>query len=166
MAGENWPVVAERFPIDEHNTAAQRAQQILAYTWFTAGEKVFADALAPNNRVFMYNFNFVASGDPQAAALGAYHTAELPYVFNNIALKGFVSAEDEKLAKEMHTRWINFIKNGDPNVGITPPTAVQWPQYNREKPDVIFFDNEIITGPLPDQENFNFIAHILYGVDN
>ncbi|MDR1219901.1 MAG: carboxylesterase family protein [Treponema sp.] len=166
MAGENWPVVAERFPVDEHNTAAQRAQQMLAYAWFTASEKVFADALASNNRVFMYNFNFVAQGDPQSAALGAYHTAELPYVFNNIALKGFVSAENEKLAKEMHTRWINFIKNGDPNVGITPPTVAQWPQYNPENPDVIFFDNEITTGPLPNQEDFDFIAHILYGVGN
>jgi para-nitrobenzyl esterase len=162
MIGEDWAAaVAERFPIDEHNSAAQRAQQILAYTWFNAGEKVFADALAPNNAVFMYNFNFVAPGG--SAALGAAHMAELPYAFNNLALSGLIGAEHERLAKELHTRWINFIKTGDPNNGPDTPSGTQWPRYDPAEKKVIFFDNEITTGPLPDQENLDFIAGILYG---
>jgi para-nitrobenzyl esterase len=163
IVGEDWAVVAERFPVNEENSAAQRAQQILAYAWFSACEKVFADALAPDSRVFMYNYNFVAPGNPRSAAMGAYHTAEIPYVFNTLPIKGLTGVENEKLAKEMHSRWINFIKNGDPNVGITPPTDTPWPQYDREKPEVIFFDNEVTTGTLPDQENLDFITQVLYG---
>jgi hypothetical protein len=37
------------------------------------------------------------------------------------------------------------------------------PTYDPEKPDVIFFDNEVTTRTLPNQENLDFIAQILYG---
>jgi para-nitrobenzyl esterase len=164
MIGEDWTTVAEQFPVDENNSAAQRAQQILAYTWFSAGEKLFADALASNTRVFMYNFNFVAPGGP--AALGAAHMAEMPYAFNNLATGGLSGAENERFAKELHTRWVNFIKSGDPNGGPSTPSGKQWPQYNLEKKEVIIFDNEITTGPLPDQENLDFIIGVLYGTGN
>jgi para-nitrobenzyl esterase len=157
IVGEGWPLVAERFPVDVHNTAAQRTQQILAYAWFTAGAKVFADLFARNNPVFLYNFNFAEPG----SSLGAYHTSELPYAFNTVDESA--SAEDKKLAKEMHTRWINFIKSGDPNGA---PSAVQWPAYDPQKPEALFFDNEVTAGPLPDQENLDFVARVLYGVED
>ncbi|MDR2807687.1 MAG: carboxylesterase family protein [Spirochaetaceae bacterium] len=159
MIGKEWSAFVDRFPVDENNSAAQRAQQLLAYAWFTAGTKVFVDTLSPQNKVFMYNYNFVAGGSP----LGAHHAAEMTYAFNTLAIKGVSGAENEKLAQEIHTRWINFIKNGDPNIGITPPTATQWPQYNPAKTDVIFFDKEVRTGPLPDKENLDFAAELLYG---
>jgi para-nitrobenzyl esterase len=163
MIGESWPVVAERFPIDEDNTAAQRTQQITAYTWFTAGTKVFVDTLAESTPVFLYNYNFIAPGDMRATALGAYHTGELAYVFDTIALRALADEENQRLVKEIHTRWVNFITSGDPNVGETTPSAVQWPQYDPEQPEVIFFDTEVTTGALPDQENLDFIADVLYG---
>jgi carboxylesterase type B len=117
---------------------------------------------ARTTQVFMYQFNFVT---PQACdlGLGARHTGELVFAFNTLASEGSYGVENEKIAQEMHTRWINFIKNGDPNIGMTPPTDTQWPPYDPAKKEVIFFDNEITTGPLPDQENLDFIAGILYG---
>jgi para-nitrobenzyl esterase len=158
--GKGYTAFVDRFPVDENNTGAQRAQQLFSYSNFSAGSKVFVDTLAPDNKVFMYHYNFIAPNDPRAALLGAYHTAELAYVFNSSAITG---AENQKFAQEMHTRWINFIKNGDPNIGATPPTATQWPQYNPAKTDVIFFDKEVRTGPLPDKENLDFAAELLYG---
>jgi para-nitrobenzyl esterase len=159
MAGEGWPLIAERFPVDENNTATQRSQQLVAYTWFTAGSKVFADTLAPDNSVFMYNYHFVAPDSPPA--LGARHAADIPYVFNTVGASA--TAEAKKVAEEMHARWINFIKSGDPNNGVPLPSATQWPKYDPQKPEVIFFDNEVTTGTLPNQENLDFVAGVLYG---
>jgi para-nitrobenzyl esterase len=162
MIGKEWRTFVDHFPIDENNTAAQRAQQLIAYAWFNSGTKVLLDTYSPHNKVFMYNYNFIAPGDPVAALLGAYHTGEMTYAFNTLATKKLSGPENEKMAKEIHTRWINFITNGDPNVGITPPTATQWPQYDPAKTDVIFFDKEITTGPLPDKENLDFTAKLFY----
>ena len=113
----------------------------------------------------MYNFNFVAPNDP-FVALGVYHTAELVYAFNTIAIKGLTGDESKKMVQEVHTRWVNFIKSGDPNVGAATPSATLWPQYDTAKTDVIFFDTEITTGPLPDKDNLDFAAEFLYGIDN
>jgi para-nitrobenzyl esterase len=165
MVGKDWRSFVERFPVDEQNNATQRTQQLLAYAWFSTGEKLFADTLSPDNKVFVYNFNFVASDDP-LAALGVYHTAELVYAFNTIALKGLASEESKKMVQEVHTRWANFIKSGDPNVGAAAPSAVVWPQYDKAKTDVLFFDNEITTGPLPDKDNLDFTVQLFYGIDN
>jgi para-nitrobenzyl esterase len=159
MIGKNWTAFVDRFPVDANNSAAKRAQQLLAYAWFSAGTKVFLDTISPQMPVFMYNFNFAVPDLP----LGAHHVAELKYAFNTLATAGAAGAEHEKLAGEMHTRWINFIKNGDPNVGMTPPTATQWPQYDTAKTEVIFFDSEITTGSLPNKENLDFAARLLYG---
>jgi para-nitrobenzyl esterase len=163
--GEKWRSFMERFPVDEQNNATQRTRQLLAYTWFSAGEKLFADTLSPDNKVFMYNYNFIAPNNPRSV-LGAYHTGELPYTFNTIAIKDLTGEENEKIAQEMHIRWVNFIKSGDPNIGAGTPSAVYWPQYDTAKADVIFFDNEVTTGPLPDKDNLDFAAELLYGIDN
>jgi para-nitrobenzyl esterase len=161
MIGKDYAAFMERFPIDENNTVAQRARELITYTWFTSGTKVFLDTLSPHNKVFMYNYNFIAPDDPRAV-LGAYHTGELVYVFNTLETKGVGGAENEKLAQEMHTRWINFIKNTDPNVGISPPTATQWPQYDPTKAEVLIFDKEVTTGLLPDKENLDFTVNLFY----
>jgi hypothetical protein len=52
----------------------------------------------------MYNYNFVAPNNPMAAALGTYHTGELAYAFNTIALRGLADEENKRLVKEIHTR--------------------------------------------------------------
>jgi carboxylesterase type B len=79
-------------------------------------------------------------------ALGAYYSSKMAYAFNSGAVRG---AKNKKMAQEMHTRWVNFIKNGDPNIGAAPPTAAQWPQYDPEKAEVMIFDSEVRAAPLP-----------------
>jgi para-nitrobenzyl esterase len=163
--GGKWRSYMEHFPVDEQNSATQRTRQLLAYTWFSAGEKVFADTLSPDNKVFMYNYNFVAPNNPRSV-LGAYHSAEIAYTFNTIAIKDLTGEENEKIAQEMHLRWVNFIKTGDPNTGVKLPTSTQWPQYDTAQSQVLLFDTEITAGTLPDKDNLDFAAELLYGVDN
>jgi para-nitrobenzyl esterase len=56
--------------------------------------------------------------------LGAYHSAEIIYVFRNLDTKPWAWADTErKLSEAMSAYWINFAKKGDPNGAHLP----HWP---------------------------------------
>jgi para-nitrobenzyl esterase len=64
---------------------------------------------------------------PRAATLGAYHTSEIPYAFNNLLRTDWnYTAIDRRIADSMSSYWVNFATTGEPN-GAGVPT---WPPYN------------------------------------
>ncbi len=78
------------------------------------------------------------------AAFGAFHTAELPYVFGNLELNGYVPTESEKaLSEQMMGYWLRFVKTGNPN---GPGAPVEWPAYESKADPFIVFDDVITTG--------------------
>jgi para-nitrobenzyl esterase len=159
--------VFERFGADARNTPLQRARQTAAYGIFSAGMKRFADIAADADAgagVYLYKFKYVSPGDGRKG-LGATHAAELPFVFNTLESGGLSGSEAEKLADEMHTRWANFIKTGDPNVGETPPGGVKWPKYNSKEAEVLYLDKKITSGPLEDRENIDCVADLMFGAN-
>jgi para-nitrobenzyl esterase len=57
---------------------------------------------------------------------GAFHSAELVYVFNNLdSVKRPWTETDRKLADTMSSYWVNFAKSGDPNQAGLP----YWPAF-------------------------------------
>ena len=74
---------------------------------------------------FAYFFNRLPPSNKQT--VGAYHTAEIPFVFNSIEPALGNSEADVVLANVMGTYWTNFAKSGNPNTPITPEIA--WPVY-------------------------------------
>jgi para-nitrobenzyl esterase len=154
-AGFGPPMTAQRWK----DTAAQRwgesaAMGLEAYPaasdeQATANNTlVFADNMAwimrhfaekqraLGKRAYVYHF---AHQPPLAAGarnLGACHTCELPYVFDNLAAErlypdssspelSLASEPDIKLAQLMSAYWINFAKTGDPNGKGLP----KWPMF-------------------------------------
>ena len=60
---------------------------------------------------------------------GAYHTAELPFVWDNLALRDWAWTEAEHaLAHEVSTAWMNFVTSLNPN----SPNGVDhdWPEFS------------------------------------
>lgn len=57
--------------------------------------------------------------------LGAHHSAEIIYVFNNLDIRATrdwpYTAWDRKLADTMSSYWVNFARTGDPNGAGLPP---------------------------------------------
>jgi para-nitrobenzyl esterase len=61
---------------------------------------------------------------PEQPRYQAFHSAELPYMFDNLALlERPWEAADRELAGLMASYWVNFMRTGDPNGDGLPP----WP---------------------------------------
>jgi len=74
-------------------------------------------------RIFTYFFTHPLPG-PDAARYGAFHTSEVPYVFNTLnGPDRNYAAADRALADTISSYWVNFAKTGDPNGAGLP----QWP---------------------------------------
>ncbi|MDE2450442.1 MAG: carboxylesterase family protein [Gammaproteobacteria bacterium] len=74
-------------------------------------------ARASGEIVYDYLFDHAYPGsDPEK--FGAFHTAEVPYVFGALQQSGRVfTAADHDVSRQLQTYWIHFMKTGDPNDG-------------------------------------------------
>jgi para-nitrobenzyl esterase len=165
FGGEEGAKVLGRFQESGRSAAYQRARRIFAYGAFSVGTKRFADIAAKAGaNVYLYKFNYVSPAN-ERNGLGAIHSGELPFVFGNLG-SGYFSetgAAAQKLMAEMHTRWANFIKHGDPNIGDAPPTGVTWPKYDVGKANALSFNKKIAAGMIEDRENLDYIADLWFG---
>jgi para-nitrobenzyl esterase len=81
--------------------------------------------------------------------LGAYHGAELAYVFGNFVPPEWPWTEaDRELARTISQYWVNFATNGDPNASGLP----EWPAFDPNASSVLYIDKTITPGPIPNQE--------------
>jgi para-nitrobenzyl esterase len=95
------------------------------------------------DEVYFYLFSRTVPG-PGGDQLGAYHAAEIPYVWDTLKSETWVAREpwDQKLADAMSAAWVRFATTGNPNGGDLP----RWPAYNREEGQYLEFGNEIRVG--------------------
>jgi para-nitrobenzyl esterase len=81
---------------------------------------------------------------PEHPRYQAFHSAELPYVFDNLAvLQRPWEAVDRELAGLMASYWTNFMRSGNPNGDGLPP----WPA-DRER--VMRLGTSVRAEPMPD----------------
>jgi para-nitrobenzyl esterase len=92
---------------------------------------VIADQKVP---VWEYRFSYVADSIGQP---GAQHAAEIPYFFDNSAIKYGAAATPKDIAVgEMVSSYLtNFVKTGDPN----GPGRAFWPKYSRAGDEIMDF---------------------------
>jgi para-nitrobenzyl esterase len=93
------------------------------------GERRRAEGIA----VYAYQFEKVFPG-PDAERLGAFHSAELPYVFGTFDIPDArFTADDRTISAAMQDRWLAFMKSGNPSPGrgklwptVTTDPATIW----------------------------------------
>jgi para-nitrobenzyl esterase len=113
---------------DKASFAALLGDEFISYGAWAWLERASANASSPTYR---YYFTRRPPGAPELsvnplAAPGVYHSAELYYVWNNLQLRNWPWApEDRRLADVMSSYWVNFAKSGNPNGEGLPP----WPSY-------------------------------------
>jgi para-nitrobenzyl esterase len=99
--------------------------------------RLYGDAQAKRGKkAWLYYFSHEPPTDPGKRNLKATHTAEIPYVFNNLkAPRVFpdasspelasASAQDREFADVVSSYWVNFARTGDPN----GKNLAAWPAY-------------------------------------
>ena len=90
------------------------------------------------SEAYLYQFTRVPP-EAQSAGLGAFHAAEIAYVFDNLDRLGRpITDADRKLASAMSTYWTTFARSGGPNTADLP----EWRPYSRQdEPAMEFGDN-------------------------
>ncbi len=119
------------------------------------------------SKVFYYYFSHHPAAPPNeeyvenlGKDLGAYHGAELAYVFGNFVPRGWAWTDaDRKLADTVSQYWVNFATNGDPNGPGLPP----WPAFNPATDSVLHLDGAIGAGAPPNQKYYAFWDKVAAG---
>lgn len=75
-----------------------------------------------------YNYHFTRLPPSERQTIGAYHAAEIPFIFDSVEAALGLSEEDVALTNLMGTYWTNFAKTANPNLPETLPTT--WPKFN------------------------------------
>ena len=124
------------------------------YTWATV-------ASGQGQPVYVYRFarNVPATG--AYAAYGAFHTAEVPYAYDNLrfidrSLRPLTPA-DERLARQMADYWANFIRTGNPNGRGLP----EWPRFDNQSRRLLRLDTTLTAQPMPDAAALDFLSQSL-----
>ena len=94
----------------------------LAATYFWAKERL------KNTRhpIYTYLWTHPEPG-PEAAHYKAFHSSEIPYVFDTLhAAERPFTASDDELATMLGNYWLNFVKRGDPN----GKNLGRWPRFS------------------------------------
>lgn len=87
--------------------------------------------------VYAYRYSYVPEY-LRAKTSGAGHSSELPFVFDNLAVRhgGMPTAADNAAARLVQEYWVNFIKTGVPS----STSGAQWAKYEAVSDAIMIFD--------------------------
>ncbi len=114
-----------RYLVERGGNAKGSFNRILSAVWFDYSHYRWANLLADQGKP-VYEYRFCKGN----GSLGPNHAGELPYVFGNLHRHAWCYDEsDARLAEQMMSYWVNFVKTGDPNGEGLP----LWPQFGEDR---------------------------------
>ncbi len=118
------------YPAGNDEQAKRSAQDLAGdqFIAFSTWKWLEMQGATGKSALYRYEFDDAPPGG-DSPSRGAYHSAEIEFVFGTLASKNLPwRPEDKALSDLMSTYWSNFAKNGDPNGTGLPG----WPAYNNQ----------------------------------
>lgn len=84
----------------------------------------------------VYRYYFARSFFDIVLGLGAFHGAEMPFLWDNSVQGLSVQPAGQRLKKAMQGYWASLVRTGDPNGGERP----EWPRYQKAGDRVLRLD--------------------------
>ncbi len=132
-----YPASTQAEAADSQKAFARERAVLSTYLWAVRRAKT------GKTPVYTYLFTHVMPG-PEQPRYMAFHSSELPYVFNNLdkSQRPWTPA-DRKIADAMSDYWVNFIRTGDPN----GKSLEKWPAFNETSATTMELGDHM--GPRP-----------------
>jgi para-nitrobenzyl esterase len=135
------PLVLSEYPATSYGSPALAFADLLGDLAFVCPTRRTVRAVAAAG-VKARRYEFVVDPSWNALAfLGSYHTAELPFVFENPPSGSSFSALEKTLSQKMAGCWTRFAQSGDPDAS----GEVAWPLYDKTKDQHLELDLSITT---------------------
>lgn len=155
--GANAEKVLQYYPATNDSIAAISQDNLNRDAFFGVQGFAWANAQLQKgkSKVFVYNFNRKLPAYTPATNFGAFHTGEVPYVFNNLKTVNRPWQDiDIQLADQMSNYWVNFTKTGNPNgTGLT-----QWSSFTKQKGQVMILAEKIRHEDLPFRQGLEVLS--------
>ena len=142
--------VLKEYPVSAYTSPALAFSDLLGDMAFICPTRRSARAFtSAGQSAFVYHFT-VKPTFSLLAWLGAYHSAEIPFIFGT-ATK--FSKDEEALSGKMMGFWTTFAKSGDPN---DPKSSTLWPKYDKTADAHQVLALKLSTGKGLKQKKCNF----------
>lgn len=139
--GDSADSFLKLYPVESQKNGARDQGLISMYVW--AKNR----ARTARTNAYIYYWDHAMPG-PLSSVYGAFHSSEVPYVFNSLKkINRPWTPEDWKIAEMMSSYWANFASTGDPNGSGLPI----WPAFNVNRAVIMEVGDK--TGPRPMTED-------------
>jgi para-nitrobenzyl esterase len=138
-----YPATSDREAFLSASTAVRDNNRISPWMWSTAFTQ------QRSKPVYLYFFTHAPPG-PNHDLLGAYHGAELAYVFNRPGAAW--TDADRRIGDQMSSYWVNFARSGNPN----GPGLPEWQPFDGKTEQLMELGDHFQAIPLADKARLDF----------
>jgi para-nitrobenzyl esterase len=155
MYGDSAAAFLKLYPVEKDADVAAEKKTSLEDRARVSIDVYCGQQLKRSGKVYTYFFDHPIPW-PAHPEFGAFHTSEVPYIFQTLKLLDRPwTPEDFNLSQTMAAYWSNFAKTGDPNGSDLAP----WPAYDPASHTTMELGEHL--GAMPDAEpaRVEFFVH-------
>jgi len=141
FTGPDWPALASSFPASRYGGLLPATSRMMTVLEFNAAARYGASRAALRPKATTPSYLYYFTRVPPHSRYGAFHGAEVPYIFGNMqeSYGPEVDADDAALSGLMMRYWTRFAATGDPN----EPDLPIWERYEPKTDRLLRLDEPV-----------------------